>query len=387
MPWNNQGGGGGGGPWKPSNPGPWGQGPGGGQGGGGGGSGGPPDLEEFIRRSQEKFKQAMPGGSLGGKGVIALVLVGVLVWLLSGFYTVQTDEVGINQRFGAYAGKTQPGLNYNFPYPIGSVRKLKVTSVNAIDIGSRSIQSARGESMLDQPEESLMLTGDENIVDLKFRVIWQIDPTKPEDFAFNLRNPEETVKAVAESAMREIVGRTPIQRILTAERKIIEPAAQEAMQKVLNDYKAGVIVRQVQLLAGDPPQQVISAFRDVTAAQQDMQRLRNEAETYANRVVPEARGEAARIERQAEAFRKQTVEEAKGQAARFTQVYDEYAKAPAVTRERIYLETMERVLGRMDKIILDQKAGNVVPFLPLNDLAQPRPAPAARTTAQQGAQR
>lgn len=387
MPWNNQSGGGG--PWKPSNPGPWGQGPSGG-GQGGGGSGGPPDLEEFLRRSQEKFRQAMPGGSLGGKGVIALGLVAVLVWLLSGFYTVQTDEVGINLRFGAYAGKTNPGLNYNFPYPIGSVRKLKVTSVNAIDIGSRSVPSARsgGESTMEIEEESLMLTGDENIVDLKFRVIWQIDPTRPEDFAFNLRNPEETVKAVAESAMREIVGRTQIQRILTAERKIIEPAAQEAMQKILNDYKAGVVIRQVQLLAGDPPRQVISAFRDVTAAQQDMQRLRNEAETYANRVVPEARGAAARIEREAEAYRRQTVEEAKGQAARFTQVYDEYAKAPDVTRERIYLETMERVLGRMDKIILDQKAGGgVVPFLPLNDIAQPRSGQTTRQGTQQGAAR
>jgi membrane protease subunit HflK len=387
MPWNNQGSGsGGGGPWKPSNPGPWGQGS-----GGGGGSGGPtpPDLEEFLRRGQERFKQIAPGGSLGGKGVAALGLVAALAWLLSGFYTVQTNEVGINLRFGAYAGKTQPGLNYNLPYPIGSVVKLKVTDRNAIDIGSRSIPDrvrAGSESMLDVPEESLMLTGDENIADVKFRVIWQIDPVKPEDFAFNIRNPQDTVKAVAESAMREIVGRTQIQRILTAERKIIEPTAQELMQKVLNEYKAGVLVLQVQLLSVDPPAQVISAFRDVTAAQQDMQRLRNEAETYANRVVPEARGEAARIERQAEAFRTQTVAEARGQAARFSQVYNEYAKAPDVTRERLYLETMERVLGRMDKIILDSKGG-VVPYLPLPELAAPRPAQGQGAQPQQGATR
>ncbi|MBL8590220.1 MAG: FtsH protease activity modulator HflK [Methylobacteriaceae bacterium] len=387
MPWNNQNGGGGG-PWKPSNPGPWGQGPGGGGSGGGGGGGGPPDLEEFLRRGQERFKQAMPGGSLGAKGVAALALVGVLVWLLSGFYTVQTNEVGVNLRFGAYAGKTQPGLNYNFPYPIGSVVKLKVTDRNAIDVGARSLPaSARtgAESMIDLPEESLMLTGDENIADVKFRVIWQIDPMKPEDFAFNIRNPQETVKAVAESAMREIVGRTQIQRILTAERKIIEPTVQELMQKVLNDYRAGVLVLQVQLLSVDPPAQVISAFRDVTAAQQDMQRLRNEAEAYANRVVPEARGAAARIQREAEAFRSQTVAEAKGQAARFMQVYNEYAKAPDVTRERLYLETMERVLGRMDKIILDNKAGSgVVPYLPLNELTAPKTAQPGQT---QGTQR
>lgn len=376
MPWSNQSGGGG--PWKPSNPGPWGQGPS----GGGGGGPTPPDLEDFLRQSQEKLKQALPGGSMGFKGVIALVFIGAIVWLLSGFYTVQTNEVGINMIFGKYTGKTQPGLNYNFPYPVGSVLKLKVTDRNSTDVGSRILpdRSRSGvETSQDIPEESLMLTGDENIADVKFRVIWQIDPTKPEDFAFNIRNTQETVKAVAESAMREIVGRTQIQRILTAERKIIEPNVQELMQRVLNEYKAGVLVLQVQLLSVDPPQQVISAFRDVTAAQQDMQRLRNEAETYANRVVPEARGSAARIQREAEAYKQQTVAEAKGQAARFNQVYEEYRKAPDVTRERLFLETMERVLGRMDKVIVDQPAGQgVVPFLPLPGLSNqggvaPRP--------------
>jgi membrane protease subunit HflK len=334
----------------------------------------------MIRRGQRRLQQIMPGGSGSApqgfslKGVAALAAVGALAWLLFGFYTVQPNEVGINQRFGRYVGKTGPGLNYNWPFPIGAVTKLKVTDRNSIDIGSRVMASrSNAEAMTDVPEESLMLTGDENIADVKFRVVWQIDQQNPEDFLFNIRNPQDTVKAVSESAMREIVGRTQIQRILTQERKVIEPQARDLVQRVLNGYKAGVTIVEVQLLSVDPPQQVISAFRDVTAAQQDSQRLRNEAQAYANRVVPEARGEAAQIERAAEAYRLQTVAEAQGQAARFSKVHEEYAKSPAVTRERLYLETMERVLSKTDKIILDGRGGTgVVPYLPLNDISGSR---------------
>ena len=230
-----------------------------------------------------------------------------------------------------------------------------------------------------------MLTGDENIADVKFRVIWQIDPVHPEDYAFNVRNQEETVKAVAESAMREIVGRSQIQRILTAERKVIEPATQELMQRVLNEYKAGVLVLQVQLLSVDPPASVISAFRDVTAAQQDLQRQRNEAEAYANRVVPEARGAAARIIQEAEGYREQSVAEARGQTSRFLQIYEQYKRAPDVTRERLYLETMERVLGAADKVIIDQSNGpGVVPYLPLDELNKSA-APTAGSTPMRNA--
>jgi len=210
-----------------------------------------------------------------------------------------------------------------------------------------------------------MLTGDENIADVKFRVIWQIDPAHPEDFAFNIFEPAITVKAVAESAMREIVGQAQIQKILTADRKLIEPASQLLMQKILDSYHSGVQVVQVLLLSVDPPAQVITAFRDVTAAQQDLQRLGNEADAYANRVVPEARGAAARILQEAEAYREQTVAEAQGQASRFTQIYEQYKRAPALTRERLYLETMERVLGGADKVILDEQRGGVSPFVPL----------------------
>ena len=377
MPWNNQSGGGGGGPWKPGNQGPWGQGPS----GGGNSNGGPPDLEELLRRGQDKLRQAMPGGIAGGKGILLVLVAVAVAWLGSGFYTVAPNEVGLNMIFGRFDKKTSSGLNYNWPYPIGSVSKLAVTNRVGTDIGFVTREDSRrvnSPTQIEVPEESLMLTGDENIADVKFRVIWQIDPVRPEDYAFNVRNPPETVKAVGESAMREIVGRTAIQRILTAERKVIEPAAQELIQKVLNDYKAGVLVLQVQLLSVDPPEQVIASFRDVTAAQQDQDRLRNEAEAYANRVVPEARGASARIVQEAEGYREQTVAEAKGQAARFTQVYDEYRKAPEVTRERMYLETMERVLGGVSKIIIDQNGGQgVVPYLPLGQLDAPRPAASA----------
>jgi modulator of FtsH protease HflK len=363
MPWSSEGGNGG--SWKPGGPGPWGQKPG----------APPPEFEEFLKRAQEKLKQWMPGPTgMGGRGLLALALAGTIVWLVSGFYTVGPNEVGLNRIFGRYTGKTGPGLNYNLPIPIGSVEKLPVTDRNTTNIGFGLRQEARepnAQVPLDLPEESLMLTGDENIADVKFVVIWQIDPVRPQDYAFNISNQRETVKAVAESAMREVIGRGQIQRILTADRPKIEADVQELMQKVLNGYKAGILVLQVQLQSVDPPEQVIAAFKDVTAAQQDQNRLRNEAEAYANRVVPEARGKAAAIVQEAEGYKLQTVAEATGQVSRFSQVYAQYKKAPEVTRERLYLETMERVLGGMDKVILDQSGGQgqgVVPYLPLGQL-------------------
>jgi len=364
---------------------PWGSGPGknpwgdtlGGR--GGGFSGGPnganpgPDLEEWVRQAQVKLRQ-MTGGDFGPRGILALLLLVCGLWLASGFYTIDPNQVGLNLVFGRYSGKTAPGLNYNWPTPIGSVIKLNVTDRNSIDVGSRGRQDSA--SLVDVPEESLMLTGDENIADVKFRVIWQIDPVHPEDFAFNVKNQVETIKAVAESAMREIVGRTPIQRILTAERKLIEPAAQEAMQKMLDHYRAGVSILQVQLLSVDPPPTVISAFRDVTAAQQDRSRFVNEAQAQANSIVPQARGEASRILCDAEGFREQTVAEARGQAARYLKVFEEYKKAPDVTRQRLYLETMERVIGAGDKVVLDRNLSGqgVLPLLPLNPTSTPNSA-------------
>ena len=379
MPWTNQGGG----PWgKPPNPGPWGQGPGGGQ--------TPPDLEELLRRGQDRLRKVMPGGGFGSRGIALVVLLALVGWGLSGFYTVQPNEVGLNMVFGRYTGKTYSGLNYNLPYPVGAVQKLRVADRNTTTIGftSRLDPRSGSQSTGDVAEESLMLTGDENIADVKFVVIWQINPEQPEKFAFNVRRPELTIKAVAESAMREVVGRSQIQRILTAERKVIEPAVQDLMQKVLDDYSAGVRIIQVQLQSVDPPEQVIAAFRDVTAAQQDQDRLRNEAEAYANRVVPEARGAAARILQEAQAYREQTVAEARGQAARFSQVLAAYSLAPAITRERIYLETMERVFGGMNKVIMDQNGGqNVVPYLPLGAFSNASPSATQQSPSQQGGAR
>jgi len=225
-----------------------------------------------------------------------------------------------------------------------------------------------------------MLTGDENIVDVDFTVLWRIKPDGVGDFLFNIQNPEGTVKAVAESAMRDVIGRSQIQPILTGARTQTEAAVLELMQKTLDSYGSGILIQQVQMQKVDPPSQVIDAFRDVQAARADFERLQNEAQTYANRVIPDARGRAAQILQVAEGYKEQAVAEAKGQSARFLKVYDEYKKAPDVTRERIYLETMERVLGGADKLVLDQGASGtapgVVPYLPLNEIGR-RTTPAA----------
>jgi modulator of FtsH protease HflK len=372
MPWSNQGGG----PWGSGGKGPWGSGP---QQPGGPT---PPDLEEFLRRSQDRLRTVLPGGNLGGKGAGLIVLAVVVIWGLSGFFRVDPDELGIVLRFGQYVRDAKPGLNYHLPYPIEAALTPKVTRVNRIDIGMRSGDDLRrGSRTSDVPEESLMLTGDENIVDVDFSVFWLIKPDGAGDYLFNIQQPEGTVKAVAESAMREVIGHSEIQPILTGARATIETAVQELMEKTLDHYGAGIQVTQVQLQKVDPPAQVIDSFRDVQAARSDAERAQNEAQTYANRVVPEARGRAAQITQAAEAYRQQTVAEATGQTSRFLQVYEEYKKAPDVTRERMYLETMERLFNGTDKIILDPGSGGqngVVPYLPLNELTRPqaaRPAP------------
>ena len=374
MPWSNQGGG----PWGSGPKGPWGSGP---------QSSGPnpPDLEEILRRSQDKLRSVLPGGSLGGKGIVIIALIAVLLWGFSGIYQVAPDELGIVLRFGRYVRDAQPGLNIKFPYPIETVLTPKVLNINRIDIGMRVEDGLRrGTSWRDVPEESLMLTGDENIVDVDFTVLWRIKPNGAADYLFNIQSPEGTVKAVAESAMREVIGRSEIQPILTGARQNVETAVQDLMQRVLDNYQSGIQITQVQMQKVDPPQQVIDSFRDVQAARADAERAQNEAQTYANRVVPEARGRAAQILQAADAYREQTVAEATGQASRFLQVYEQYKKAPDITRQRLYLETMERVLGGADKVILDAQTNaggsGVVPVLPLNDptRAQQRaPAPGA----------
>jgi len=375
MPWTNQGGGG---PWGSGGKGPWGSGP---QSPGST----PPDLEEILRRGQDRLRRVLPGGNLGGRG-LALIALGVLaLWGFSGFFRVEPDELGVVLRFGKQVREVQPGLNYHLPYPIETVLTPKALRVNKIDIGMRVVDDVRrgGTTVRDVPEESLMLTGDENIVDVDFSVLWKVKPTGVGEFLFNIQNPEGTVKAVAESAMREVIGRSEIQPILTGARQTIETAVQDLMQKTLDHYGAGVIIQQVQLQKVDPPAQVIDAFRDVQAARADLERAVNESQTYANRVVPEARGRVAQITQAAEAYKSQTVAEATGQTSRFLKIHEQYKKAPDVTRERMYLETMERVLGGTDKIILDSRVGgsDVVPYLPLNELTRP---PQTRAQPQAG---
>jgi modulator of FtsH protease HflK len=365
MPWSNQSGGGG--PWGSGPRGPWGSGP---QTPGSR----PPDLEEFLRRSQEKLRSWLPG-NLGGRGIALIGLAAVALWGFSGFFRVEPDELGVVLRFGQFVREVQPGLNYHLPYPIETALTPQALRVNKIDIG---FDTRRGTTMRDIPEESLMLTGDENIVDVDFSVLWKVKPNRVGDYLFNVQYPEATVKAVAESAMRAVIGRSNIQAILTGARQSIETAVQELMQKTLDDYGAGVVVQQVQLQKVDPPAQVIDAFRDVQAARSDLERAQNEAQTYANRVVPEARGRAAKVLQDAEAYRSQTVADATGQASRFSQIYEQYKKAPDLTRQRMYLETMERVLGGTDKTIIDTQSSGpgVVPYLPLSNLPQDRSAPA-----------
>ena len=375
MPWNNQGGG-----WQ----GGGGQGPWGGRPGGGGGGGQqPPDLEELLRRSQEKVKKIFPGGggsggggfSLGGGGsrrpliLIPLVLLGL--WLLSGIYRVQQEERGVVLRFGEQVAVKDPGLHWHWPSPIETVLTPKVTRVNRVEVGFRSGGGSigRSESGRDVNNESLMLTGDENIVDINFVVLWYID--KPENYLFKIRDPEITVKAVAESVMREIIGQTPFAEATTEARQQIEDSAREQIQAILNSYGAGIAVQEVQVQKVDPPDEVIDAFRDVQRAQADRERAQNEAETYQNDILPRARGDAVKLEQEAEAYAQEVVARAEGDAQRFIAIYNEYAKAPDVTTRRLYLETMEEVLSDMNKVLIDGSAGGgsgVVPYLPLPEL-------------------
>jgi membrane protease subunit HflK len=286
---------------------------------------------------------------------------------------VNPDELGIVTRFGKFDRTLTPGLNLRLPYPIEEVYLPKVTKVNPTELG-------RGSSGKGRTADSLMLTGDENIVNIDFVVNWQIRDA--ERFLFNIRDGEEflaggdarTVRDVAESAIREVVGKSSIQPILTQDRAKSEQAVRELMQATLDSYDSGVFVTQVQFLAVDPPAEVIDAFRDVQAARADQERLQNEAQAYANSQIPLARGDAEKILQEAQAYKERVVAESSGQADRFSKIYEEYKLAPDVTRRRMYLETMERVLGTMDKIVIDQKSGGtgVVPYLPLDQLSRIR---------------
>ncbi len=348
---------------------PWGSPP------GGGGNGGfrrgptPPDIDEIVKKIQNTINRFTGGGKGGARTILFGLIILAILWTLSGLYRVLPDEQGVVLRFGKFVNTTQPGLNYHFPYPIETVLTPKVTKVNRMDIGFRSERDSGFTSggVADVPEESLMLTGDENIVNIDFSVFWVIKDAG--NFLFKIQDPQATVKAAAETAMREVIARSRIQPILTEGRSLIETDTQEIIQQILDEYNSGIQITQVQTQKADPPDQVIDAFRDVQAARADMERSKNEAEAYANDVIPRARGEAAKILQAAEAYKKEVVAKAEGEASRFLSIYNEYAKAKEVTQERMFLETMEKVLADINKIIIDKNAGSgVVPYLPLQEL-------------------
>ncbi len=383
MPWQSQGGGGGG-PWgggSGGGGGPWGgggrnNGPGGGggrgggpfgSGGGGGGGQRPPDFEDAIRQGQERLKSMLPGGGFGGRGIALAVIVVLAIWLMSGFYRVQSDQQGVVLRFGEWVATTQPGLNWHLPYPIETARTPSVERVNQIDIGFRRVGETQSRSV---DEESLMLTGDQNIIDIDFSVQWRISDAG--QYLFNIRDPEGTVKIAAESAMREIIGRTDIQPALTEARAEIETNTQRLLQEMLDAYGSGILVTGIRLQDVQPPQQVVDAFSDVQRANQDRDRLRNEALSYRNDIIPRARGEAQKIIQDAEGYRERLITEAEGEADRFSQVLEAYLQSPDVTRNRMYLETMQNVYSRTNKVLMDGMTSGAIPYLPLNELRQPR---------------
>ena len=417
-PWGNPGGNQGGNPGNPGGDktpggnkpeGPWGgsRGPGGGP-NRGPGQGGLSDLDDVIANLQDKIRRFVPGGP-GGNGpggnwgnlfgrhgggrLYALIgLVAVAIWLSSGFYRVQPDQVGVVLRFGAYNGHTTaPGLNYHLPWPVESVLTPAVTRINRVEVGFRadgsdpssllraSGRTNPGDSLAERPEEALMLTGDENIIDINFSVFWRVRDAA--GFLFNTRNPEATVKSAAESMMRQVIGRTPIQPALTDARARIEQDVTTGTQAILDQYGAGVEVTQVQLQRVDPPAAVIDSFRDVQRATTDAERVRNEAESYRNDIIPRARGDAARLTAEAEGSRQSIVAEAQGQAQRFLSVYQAYTAAKDITLKRLYIETMQQILTTTPSIVVDDKLQGIVPYLPLDPARTPPRPPAAPALA------
>ncbi|MBN9537380.1 MAG: HflK protein [Alphaproteobacteria bacterium 65-37] len=388
MAWNNNGGGGGG-PWGGGGGGggggPWGGGSGGGGGGNRGGGGGgpfgsrrPPDMEDVIRKGQERLKNLIPGGFGSFKGILLVVVAAVAVWLATGFFRVQPNQQAIQLVFGKPYGKpVEPGLHYNLPSPIGNVVVVNVQDQRRTVIGSRGNQVSAPYNRGPRPTstENLMLTGDENIVDIEFAVLWQIKDVFK--YAFDVRNPEENVRAGAEAAMREVIGKSNLQFAQTEGRSRIEQDTKDLLQRMLDEYGLGARISQIQLLRVDPPQEVIAAFRDVQAARADKERLINEGNTYRNQQLPRAKGEAESIVQRAEAYKAEIVARASGDAQRFTQVYEQYAKAKDITTERLYLDTMEEVLRNVNKVLVDKNTsgtGGVLPYLPLPELRSGQPA-------------
>jgi membrane protease subunit HflK len=328
-----------------------------------------PELQRFFRRDWRKFRRPTPSGRSFAPA-LAMVL---MWWLATGLYVVNPDEEGVVLRFGAISARAAPGIHYHWPWPAESVTIAPVTRENLLSIGYQRVDSQRER---DVPEESLSLTGDENIVDIDFTVYWKIKDAGA--FLFNVKNPgdqtDSTIKQVAESAMREVIGKNNIEPLLTVSRAAIQDELRILMQAILDVYGAGVTITRVQLQKIDPPAQVLSSYRDVQAARTDQDRMRNQAEAYANKVIPEARGSAARIIQQAEGYQQQVTAEAEGEAKRFLAIDEQYKKAPEVTRKRIYIDTMQSIFAGVDKVIIGTTGSAVTPYLPLQQLRQGPPA-------------
>lgn len=357
---------------------------GGGQQGGGRNSG--PDFDDFFKKGQDRFKQTF-GPNMSEPRLIGIIFAAVaILWMASGIYRVNPDELGVVMRFGAFHRITNPGLNYHFPYPFETVLIPSVTSVNKVEIGKLSrtdnprIRSGRGRfeaAKVTGLGDNLMLAGDRNIIDVDFEVQWKINATRPQDFLFNTRNPESSVRSVAKSAMREVIARNKLEDILTSAQSQIAEETKSLMQEMLDAYGAGIEVIAVNLSRPDVPPDVIDEFQDVKRAEQDKETRETKAEGYRNDIIPQARGEAIEMVQKAEAYKSRVIAEAKGDAARFDSVYRQYKDAKAVTRERMYLEMMESVLKGAPKVIVGDEKSNFVPFMPLS-APQTKPVEAGR---------
>jgi len=367
--------------WNQPGPGgndPWGQ---------KGGRSGPPDLDEIVKNVQKTLRGFFGGGKGGGSGgggafpgaagIIAIVVVAVVVWLFMGFYVVDEGTRGVVLRFGKYQATTMPGLQWHIPWPVEQVNTVNIQQVSTVEIGYRSAGEGQEQSV---PREALMLTKDENIVDVKLAV--QYDIKNPEDLVFHVADSTQTVvRGATESALREVVGTNNMDFTLTEGRATIVAKTKELLQKILDRYLTGINIIAVEMQDAQPPTEVKPAFDDAVKAREDQARIVNEAEAYRNDVLPRARGQAAREIQDAEGYKGATIADAQGEASRFDQILKEYEKAPAVTRERLYLEKMEKVLTNSSKIMIDQKSGNNVIYLPLDQLLRQR-QPSSSGTSQ-----
>lgn len=332
----------------------------------------PPDLDEVIRRLQQRFSGMFGGGGNGngkiagpGKGVITgVVVVALLLWAASGIYVVAADEEAVVLRFGKFVGTEGPGLSWHLPYPVEAVETVPVTRVQRLEIGFRSLPGARTRYI---PQEALMLTKDENIVDVSFIVQYKIKDVA--HYLFRIAHPTTAVRDAAESAMREVIGRTMVDAVLTNKKAEVEVEVEQLMQSILNSYKAGILILTVKLQNVQPPARVIKAFKDVASAREDRAREKNVAEAYANDILPKARGEAKKTVLDAQAYAAAVADRAEGQSRHFVSLLEAYRSAPDVTRKRLYLEAMQDILSRVDKIIIDKSvAKRVLPYLPLNSM-------------------